>query len=128
VSIEVGLTELAAALRQHPFVYLLTVGDSPRPHVVASSATMADGVIVVPDAGRRSRQAIMVNPVVTLLAPPGEPGGYSLIVDGSAELTIDSVLVTPTRAVLHRPAPQPVVVAEGECVHDCVKIPVEQGI
>jgi hypothetical protein len=128
MSIEVSIPELAAALRRHPFVYLVAVGDQPRAHVVASSARMTDGVIVVADAGRRSRNSVMVNPLVMLLAPPSEPGGYSLIIDGTAELTVDSVLVTPSRAVLHRPAPEPVPVAvDGECVADCVKIPVEQG-
>jgi hypothetical protein len=127
MSIEVGLTELAATLRRHPFAYLVTVGDQSRAHVVASSVRMSDGVVVVPDAGRRSRNAVMVNPLVMLLAPPAEPGGYSLIVDGTAELTIEAVLVTPTRAVLHRPAPEPVAEIDGECVHDCVKIPLEQG-
>jgi hypothetical protein len=130
MSIEVGIPELAEALRKHPFAYLVAVGDQPRAHVVASSVRMSDGVIVVLDAGRRSRNAVMVNPLVMLLLPPFEPGGYSLIVDGTAELTVDSVLVTPSCAVLHRPAPEPVsvVAGEDECVADCVKIPVEQGV
>ena len=46
---------------------------------------------------------------VTLLWPPPEPGGYSLIVDGRAEVSdadTDSVHceVVPTRALLHRDA------------------------
>ena len=128
MSIEVGLAELAQALAKHPFAYLLTVGDSPRPHVVASSVSVRDGVVVVPDVGRRSRAALELNPAATLLAPPAEPGGYSLIVDGTATLTEDAVLVTPSRAVLHRPAPAPVAAPQdGSCGADCVPIPLQQG-
>jgi hypothetical protein len=124
MSIEVGLAELAETLGRHPFAYLLTVGEKSRAHVVASAVTMSGGVVVVPDAGRKSRAAIAGNPLVTLLAPPAEPGGYSLIIDGTATTTDEAVLVAPTRAVLHRPAPEPVPAVAGECVHDCVKIPV----
>jgi hypothetical protein len=128
MSIEVGLAELAQALAKHPFAYLLTVGDAPRPHVVASSVAVRDGVVTVADAGRRTRTAIAVNPAVTLLAPPAEPGGYSLIVDGTGVLTDDAVLVTPSRAVLHRPAPMPAAApADGSCGQDCVPIPLDQG-
>ena len=52
-----------------------------------------------------------------------EPGGYSLIVDGTAEVSeagaeTARLTVVPTRALLHRDADSPDA-AKG-CLHDCV--------
>jgi hypothetical protein len=127
MSIEVQPGELSEMLARFPFAYLLTVGEQPRPHIVASSAHVVDGVVVVTDAGRGTRDRIELNELVTLLAPPYEPGGYSLIVDGTAVLTPDNVVVTPSRAVLHRPAPlgpPPSQSSAGACEQDCVELPV----
>ena len=43
------------------------------------------------------------NAAVTLVFPPREPRGFTLLVDGTAEVTGDDVRVTPATAVLHRP-------------------------
>jgi hypothetical protein len=94
-------------LARFTFVYLLTVGEQPRPHISAQAARVVDGAVVVAGAGQRSRNAIAGNELVTLLAPPYEAGGYSLIIDGTARLDSDAVVVSPTRAVLHRPATVP---------------------
>ena len=54
--------------------------------------------------GRSSRNA-QVHPDVSLLWPPFEPGGYSLISDGVArDLGDERMAFSPTKAVLHRPA------------------------
>jgi hypothetical protein len=59
---------------------------------------------------------------VSLLWPPNEPGGYSLIVDGAAAPSDDGrIAVTPTRAVLHRPAAGSDASSPG-CGADCVPI------
>jgi hypothetical protein len=60
---------------------------------------------------------------VSLLWPPAEPGGYSLIVDGTAAAGVREgrLAVTPTRAVLHRPASAPGDARPG-CSADCVPI------
>lgn len=105
MSIPVELGELAQTLERYPFVYLLTVGEQPRPHICAVPASIVDGVVVVQGAGRGSRERIGANPLVTLLGPPYEAGGHSLIVDGTATVTGDAVVIAPTWAVLHRPAP-----------------------
>ncbi len=66
-------------------------------------------------------------PLVTLLWPPAEPGGYSLIVDGTvtsaegAGTGDNSVVVRPTKAVLHRPAVSPDDASPG-CGSDCVPL------
>ncbi|RTL61169.1 MAG: pyridoxamine 5'-phosphate oxidase family protein, partial [Hyphomicrobiales bacterium] len=61
------------------------------------------------------------HPDVTLLWPPPEPGGYSLIVDGRSELDDQGLRVVPQRAVLHRPAVAGVATASG-CGDDCVPL------
>jgi phage gp37-like protein len=122
MSIEVEPGELAEMLDRFPFVYLLTVGEQPRPHISALTARVRDAVVEVTGAGRRSRDAIEVNDLVTLLAPPYEPGGYSLIVDGTGQVAEETILVAPTRAVLHRPAEVPAPAGSGGCGQDCVEI------
>lgn len=122
MSIEVEPGELAEMLGRFPFVYLLTVGEQPRPHISALTARARDSVVEVTGAGRRSRDAIELNELVTLLAPPYEPGGYSLIVDGTGRVAGEAIVVAPTRAVLHRPAEVPAPSTDGGCAQDCVEI------
>jgi hypothetical protein len=127
MSIQVKLDELAATLEKFPFVYLLTVGEEPRPHIAALPARVAGGVVEVTGAGQRSRSGVAGNELVTLLAPPCETGGYSLIVDGTARLNEGAVLVSPSRAVLHRSAPSPAASTPDGCANDCVEVPVSSG-
>lgn len=122
MSVPVGLEELRAeAERRGTTPYLLTVGDDGRPHSVAVSARWQGGALVV-RAGRRTAANASARPLVSLLWPPGEPGGYSLIVDGDAAVEGEGedahVVVRPTRGVLHRPASAPAPLAEG-CSADC---------
>jgi hypothetical protein len=125
MSIEVKAGELSEMLARFPFLYLLTVGEQPRPHISALTGRVVDGgAVLVPGAGQRSHDRIALNPLVTLLAPPYEPGGYSLIIDGTARPSGDALLVSPTRAVLHRPATLPAPTEAGGCVQDCAEIPV----
>jgi len=68
---------------------------------------------------------------VSLLWPPDDVGGYSLIVDAEVTGTAGTgsgdnlVRVRPTRAVLHRPAPTapdaPPVAGDG-CAADCIPL------
>ena len=62
---------------------------------------------------------------MTLLWPPPQPGGYSLIVDGTAEVTdaddeTARLGVVPTRALLHREADSDSPEVAKGCLHDCV--------
>ncbi|MGZ9213613.1 MAG: hypothetical protein ACXW53_17095, partial [Candidatus Binatia bacterium] len=61
--------------------YLLTQGDDGRPHAVAVSIEWQGGRILT-SAGTRSAANVAARPLVSLLWPPDEAGGYSLIVDG----------------------------------------------
>ena len=123
MSVKVDLEELAATLRDFGSGYLLTVSDDHRAHAVAV-VPVGDGEgLRVEGLGNRSRTNLAAHPDVTLLFPPREPGGYSLIVDGTATVSGEGALVTPTHAVLHRPADH----AEGgaatsSCGNDCVPV------
>jgi len=107
VSIVVPADQLADAVARYGFAYLVTVGDDGRPHVVAvSPEPTADGLLL-DDLGRRTRANATARPEVTLVWPPGTVEAFSLIVDGVATPSGDTVVVAPSRAVLHRPAPAP---------------------
>lgn len=123
MSVEVASEQLAETLEDYGFAYLITVSDEARSHVVAVSPTLTSGVLTVIDLGRRTRMNAEAHPSVTLVWPPTEPGGYSLIVDGDAALNGAGLELPAARAVLHRPAPSPHDVAEGECGSDCVELP-----
>lgn len=85
--------------------YLLTVTGQHRPHAVSVSVGW-DGDVIVMSVGSRTAANVGERPEVTLLWPPPEPGGYTLIVDGEATATSagDGIEVRPTGAVLHRAA------------------------
>jgi hypothetical protein len=131
----VDVKRLAAALPDYPSGYLITVDDGYRAHTVTVEPRLRElpdgpdgpegpkALIDVGLIGGRTRKNLAERRDVTLLWPPPEPGGYSLIVDGEAEVTDagDETVhlgVVPTRALLHREADSPSA-AKG-CLHDCV--------
>jgi hypothetical protein len=91
--------------------YLLTVRDDGRAQSVAVPVRWAGDELVVP-AGNTSSANATARPLVALLWPPPERGGFSLIVDATVTATTEvgdahEVKLRPTRAVLHRPATLP---------------------
>ncbi|MGH3550487.1 MAG: hypothetical protein ACRDQU_20685 [Pseudonocardiaceae bacterium] len=123
MSIEVTLPQLAETLTRYRFAYLLTVGDDARAHVLAVTATLANDRLLVTDLGRRTRANLAAHPPVTLVWPPADPGDYSLIVDGVGSMRDDELAISPTRAVLHRPAPPRITPTGDGCEADCVELP-----
>jgi hypothetical protein len=121
MSVKVDLDQLADALADFTFAYLITVGDDYRAHTVAVQPVLVDGVLDVGAIGKSTRSNAGAHPDVTVVWPPREPGGYTLIVDGRAELTDSALSVAPSRAVLHRPA-TPGVATNPGCIHDCVPL------
>ena len=99
--------------------YLLTTGDDGRPHAVAA-AVRWEGDRLMLTAGNRTRRNVEARPLVSLLWPPSEPGGYTLIVDAEATVVDDGVSALPSRGVLHRPGPAPP--DRPSCTSDCVPI------
>jgi hypothetical protein len=124
MSVKVDLDRLAGALADFTFAYLVTVDDGYHAHAVAVEPALADGVIDVGTIGNSTRRNLAQHGGVTLVWPPREPGGYTLIVDGRGEPTDSTLKVVPGRAVLHRKA-APGTVTKPGCKDDCV--PLEQG-
>jgi hypothetical protein len=124
MSVEVDVEQLAEALRGYGFAYLLTVSDDQRTHAVAVTPSAQEGALRFTDGlGRRTRANLEARPDVTLLWPPGDAGGYTLIADGRVTVVDDVATFEPQRAVLHRPADHgSTVPGAGGCGNDCVPV------
>ena len=122
MSLKVELGELEKTLEQYGFAYLVTVGDGDRVHVLAVTPVLTDGGLVVGGVGRHSQANATDRPDVTLVWPPTEAGGFSLLVDGRATVDGETITVAPAKATLHRPAPG----ADGlRAGSDCVSVPLD---
>lgn len=122
MSVKVDLDELGQHLQRHPFAYLLTVGEDLRAHAVAVTPVLEEGGLLMTGLGRRTSDNIAARPDVSLVCPPYEPGGYSLIVDGRATVIDETARVEPSHAVLHRPADHAGVAGATGCGNDCVPL------
>jgi hypothetical protein len=123
MSIPVDVADLAKALEDFDAGYLLTVGAASTVKVVTVEPAVRDGVVLVEGPGKGTVSNLAGNAAVTLVFPPRETKGFTLLVDGTAVVTGDDVRVTPTGAVLHRPASH----ADGPpppdgCGHDCAPV------
>ena len=111
MSVKGDLDKLAETLADFPFGYLITVGEDFRAHTVAVVPVFTDGMFTIAPVGNTTGRNAAAHGAVTVLWPPREPTGYSLIVDGTAMVDGDQLRLTPNRAVLHR---------SPDGVHDCV--------
>ena len=111
---------LAEALPRYDSPYLLTVSDAASPHTVAVTARLDGDRMRVTGHGRRSTAFAQQRPAVTVLWPAPQPGGHALIVDGTAAVDGDALLLSVTRAVLHRGGDA--VPAADQCVSNCVEL------
>lgn len=124
MSIPVPLERLRAALAERGGnAYLLTVADDARPHAVHIPVRW-EGDILVAEVGKRSAANAAARPSVSMLCPVRAEGDYSLIVDGTAVVAAREsgpwLLITPTKAVLHRPAAA--LDPASPCAADCVTL------
>ncbi|MFA7664684.1 MAG: hypothetical protein WCY32_01030 [Burkholderiaceae bacterium] len=128
MSIPVELYSLAEAMAKYRFAYLLSAGAQGAPHAVAVTPTLEGGALVLAGIGRRSRDNMLTRSAVSLVWPPQFEDGYSLIVDGQADVAAladadsPALRIVPTRAVLHRPTPRPELAVPGACGSDCVEL------
>lgn len=104
-----------------PSAYALTTGADGRPHAVLTAVGWSGDRLALP-AGARTAANAGERPHVALLWPPTEAGGYSLIVDGDAEVAGGHLLVAPTKAVLHRSAAAGAEPPREGCGSDCVPL------
>jgi hypothetical protein len=124
MNIPVPLDRLRAALEERGGrAYVLTVCDNGRPHVV-HGVVRWEGDTLAAEVGRHSAANAVTRPSVSLLYPVRSAGDYSLIVDGSVAVAPHDdgprLLITPTKAVLHRAAPAPG--PSSACGADCVPL------
>ena len=103
MSIAVALADLAATVADYPWGYLVSVTEEPRGHTLAVPTRFADGVFTLA-AGTGTRANVAARPKATMVFPPADGTGYSLIVDGDATVVGEQITFTPTNAILHRPA------------------------
>lgn len=100
--------------------YLATAGDDGPPHLVSTFLRWSDGAFVA-ECGRTSATNLSARSTASLVVPPNEVGGYSLIIDARAEdvdVEARTARLVPLKAVLHRPAAVPGDGTDG-CGHDC---------
>ena len=120
VSVSVSIERLrdeVARYGAHPFI--LTVSDTGRPHAVAATVAW-EGDDLVGGCGRSTAANATARPEISFLWPPLETEGYSLIVDGIAEVDDQQIRLHPAKAVLHRSAPSPDPLKA--CSSDCVTV------
>lgn len=119
----VDLARLAELLPGYGFAFLVTVGDDYRVRTTAITPSFDGARVDIGPVGSHGRENLATRDTVTLIFPARDASEYSLLVDGRAELPddpADPVLVTPTKALLHRP-----VFEAGKAVgtvHDCVQL------
>lgn len=118
MSIPVDLAALGEALSRHDTAYLLLSGED-RPHVSEIFPRLVDGIIVVAEPTGTARRVLPGHPALTMMLPPKEKAGYTLIIDGDGRIDDQGQLrILPQHAVLHRSAahgPQ----HESDCGGDC---------
>jgi hypothetical protein len=122
MSVKVDLDQLANTLADFTFGYLITVGDDYRAHTVAVDPALNRGVLEIEPVGKTVRRNVTVNDAVTVIWPPPEPDGYTLIVDGRAQLGDTTLTIAPQTAVLHRKATPHSPATETGCGDDCVPL------
>jgi hypothetical protein len=116
---------LAEAISQYGNdAYLLTVAqDGPHTsHVTIELRGNTLACVVGASAARN----IARQPNVSVFWPPTEPGGYSLIINGTAAGEHrgpggTTAAITLTKSVLHRPGPRPDD-SDGPCANDCRRL------
>jgi hypothetical protein len=128
MSIPVEIPDLRSTAAEYGWAYLLTVRDDARPHIVAVTPVWEGEDLVMPVGGGTAANAA-ARPSVSLCYPPPESDGYSLIVDGRAEVSSTDhgavgreVRFRPSGAVLHRPAPEGFTGSATGCANDCAPV------
>lgn len=121
----VDLARLGELLTDYRFAYLVTVGDDYRVRTTAITPSFDGARVDIGPVGTHGRENIAARAGVTLVWPAREVSEYSLFVDGHAELPEDpaaAVLVTPTKALLHRPVFEAGTQRAVGTQHDCVQL------
>lgn len=120
MSIKVDVADIARTLRDFDLAYLISVDPQGRPKVIAVQLQVEGAALVSLHGSRGTAANLESNRSVTVLCPPREPSGMSLLIDGQASAEGERFRITPESAILHRPAPPgSAPKPEGECRNDC---------
>lgn len=123
MTILIDLGRLGEAAAEFDHAYLLTVSDAGAIKVnTVDPAVGPNGIRLTGAWGVQARANIAAQPAVTVVWPPRDFHGFTLIVDGSAALDGDAIVITPAKAILHRPAAHadgPAWAVNDACVQDC---------
>lgn len=123
MTILIDLARLGEATAEFDHAYLLTV--SPAGDIKVNTVDPVvgpDGVRLNGNWGVQARANIASQPAVTLVWPPRDFHGFTLIVDGTASEQGEAIVVAPAKAILHRPADHadgPVWAVTDACAQDC---------
>ena len=105
--------------------YVLTVRDDATPHIAHLDVRL-DGEVLRCGASRSAAANVAQRPNISVLWPPHEPGGYSMIVDAVARTAERAdgleLELRPTSGVLHRPATPACPPAAPSCSSDCAPL------
>lgn len=105
MSLKVELADLPSKAAEYGPGFLLSGDGSGGPHAMhVRYEFSADPVVATCNVGRSAARNIEANPLVTLLWPPLEDGGFSLIADGEALVEEGIATIKMLGAVLHRHA------------------------
>ncbi|HUP72287.1 MAG TPA: hypothetical protein VM282_04505 [Acidimicrobiales bacterium] len=105
MSIAVAIDRLGEEMaRFGDSAFVLTTSDDGRPHISHVAVTHEDGLLRCTVGGRSAGNA-RTRAQIAVLWPPSSTDGFSLIVDADATVDGSELRLTPTKAVLHRPAP-----------------------
>lgn len=116
-----NISALTNAVADYAFGYLITIADGDRIHTSMVQPMIEGESLFVPAPSSRVQENTGQRPKVSFVWPPREPDGYSLIVDGTAQLEGDNLRVVPSRAILHRP--EIIAPPDGDsCVADCIEL------
>lgn len=118
------MTTISEALREFGNTpYVLTVGDDG-PHTSHSTVSLgADGTSLTGPLSKSAATNVGNQPAMSLFWPPLEPGGYGIIMNGTAQVIATDgpdplASIALTKAVFHRPG-TPGPGHEGTCKSDC---------
>lgn len=121
MSIPVEVDQIASEMNRYgASAFVVTVRDDGTPHIAHVTLETEDGALTCP-ASRTAALNVAERPSMSVLWPPFEDGGYSMIVDGEASVDGDAMFIAPTNGVLHRPAPRPEG-TDGDCSSDCAPV------
>ena len=126
MSIPVEPADIGSQMEQFgTAAYVLTVRDDATPHIAHLDMRL-DGEVLRCGASRSAAANVAQRSTISVLWPPFEPGGYSMIVDAVARAVEGAdgleLELRPTSGVLHRPATPAGPVGNPNCSSDCAPL------